>query len=327
MKKQKVLLNKALVIGIFILLIGMSVVSSARYNATVYNLSRINSKMDSPTVLLDENFSGTFPPEGWETETYDQYNLTCCDSEPPCTRWNFSFQGPYYITSKAIDANNYEKCIIKFYFGAQWLINSYTTVYLKYRRNETSPWIDITPYKYNLDGVECDYYETEITYDPKGCGEALQINWSCIAYYYAIIYICIDDVKIFGIPINNPPEAPTIDGQLSGKPDKEYEYIFNATDTDGDDVKYYISWGDNNTEWTGFNASGTDVMVKHKWTEDGTYNITAKAEDIHGAQGPEGTLTVTMPKNRAFNLNFNLLNWLFDRFPFLERLLTLIRVI
>lgn len=115
--------------------------------------------------------------------------------------------------------------------------------------------------------------------------------------------------------INQPPNAPSIDGETSGKAGKEYEYTFNAIDPDGDNIKYFIDWGDDNTEWTDFHASGTDVKVKHTWSEKGTYNITAKAKDIYGAEGPEATLEVTMPKNKAFNFNFDLLSWLFERFP------------
>ncbi|MCK4332544.1 MAG: Zn-dependent exopeptidase M28, partial [Thermoplasmatales archaeon] len=67
--------------------------------------------------------------------------------------------------------------------------------------------------------------------------------------------------------------------------------------------------------WTGYNPSGIEVKVKHTWSEKGDYTIKAKAKDIHDAEGPEGTLEVTMPKNKAFNFNFPLLNWLFERFP------------
>ena len=114
---------------------------------------------------------------------------------------------------------------------------------------------------------------------------------------------------------NSPPNAPSITGETNGKAGTEYEYTFNATDPDGDDVKYFIDWGDNNTEWTGYNPSGTEVKVKHTWGEKGDYTITSKAKDIYDAEGPEGTLEVTMPKNKAFNFNFPLLNWLFERFP------------
>ena len=270
MSKNPVLFNKTLVIGIFILLIGMSVVSSMGYTTMKTNFSVINSIMDSPIVLLDENFSGTFPPEGWETGFFNQSNLSCCDSEPPCAHGEYR-EGQYYdgMRSKAIDASNYEKCIIKFYFGAQGSFYQYFTVSLKYRRNETSSWIDITPWDNPMDDV-CEYYETEITYDPEGCGEALQIQWLFLGYYYYFLDdFCIDDVKILGIPINNPPEAPLIDGPPSGKVDVEYEYTFNATDPEGDPVMYFIDWGDNDTEWTEFSDSGEEITLKHSWIEEG----------------------------------------------------------
>ena len=99
------------------------------------------------------------------------------------------------------------------------------------------------------------------------------------------------------------------------KREQSIEYTFNAVDPDDHDVKYFIDWGDNNTEWTGYNPSGTDVKVKHTWSEKGTYNITPKAKDTYGEESDWATLEVTMPKNKPFNFNFNLLSWLFERFP------------
>ncbi len=119
--------------------------------------------------------------------------------------------------------------------------------------------------------------------------------------------------------VNEPPNAPTITGQTSGKTGTEYEYSFKATDPDGDYISYFVEWGDNTSDgWTAYHASGADITLKHTWSEEGTYNIIAKSKDMYGAEGPEGSLKVTMPKNRAFNLNFNLLDWLFEQLPILE---------
>ena len=109
--------------------------------------------------------------------------------------------------------------------------------------------------------------------------------------------------KTYGID-NLSPEAPIIDGTANGKAGTSYDYDFTATDPDGDDVKYFIDWGDGNTEWTGFSASGTPVTVSHTWAEKDTYTITAMAQDEHGLEGPEGTLEVSMPKNYNINLLF-----------------------
>jgi DNA relaxase NicK len=53
--------------------------------------------------------------------------------------------------------------------------------------------------------------------------------------------------------------------------------------------------------------------VKHTWNEKGTYNITAKAKDIHDFESDWGKLEVTMPKNKV--INFNFLQRLFEWFP------------
>ena len=324
MEKNPVLLNKTLVIGILILFIGMSVVSSMGYTNMKTNFSVINTKMDSPTILLDENFSGTFPPEGWETGFFGQNNSTCCDSEPPCARGEYT--DPYYdniMKSKAIEASNYEKCIIKFYFSAHPPYGSYSNVYLKYRRNETSSWIDITPWTNPIDDV-CEYFETEITYDPEGCGEALQIMWQFIGYYnYFVPNTCIDDVKILGIPINNPPNAPTIDGPISGYPNTEYEFTFVSTDPEEDAVMYNIDWGDGDTEWTEYGDSGVEIILKHTWETSGKYAIKAQAIDIHDAESNWSNFTITMPRNKSIRSS-PFLNWLQSHpnmFPLLQKLI------
>jgi hypothetical protein len=121
---------------------------------------------------------------------------------------------------------------------------------------------------------------------------------------------------------NQPPGAPTITGKLKGNPGKSYEYTFNAIDPNGDNVKYYIDWDDGDSDETGLYPSSTDVKVKHTWDSDGTYTIRAYAEDVFGLVGPEATLTVTMPRNRAINGFF--LRFL-EQFPILQKILLLLQ--
>ena len=108
-----------------------------------------------------------------------------------------------------------------------------------------------------------------------------------------------DDYDIYYASVAGaPPGAPVITGTTNGEAGTPYDYDFVATDPDGDPVQYYIEWGDGDTEWTGFNASGTPATVSHTWVEQDTYTITAKAKDVNGLIGPEGTLVVTMPVNQ-----------------------------
>jgi hypothetical protein len=109
---------------------------------------------------------------------------------------------------------------------------------------------------------------------------------------------------------NQPPTAPTITGQINGKVGTPYQYQFTSLDSDGDDIAgYIINWGDGPDETvTGPFPPGTPVTISHTWIVQGAYTIRAKAKDIYGAEGPEGTLTVTIPRDKAINNPF--LNWL-----------------
>ena len=117
--------------------------------------------------------------------------------------------------------------------------------------------------------------------------------------------------------LSNPPDAPEITGKTNGIKGTEYEYSFTSTDPDEDDIaEYIVNWDDDGNETiTGPFASGATAKAIHTWENAGTYTISAKAIDINGAVSDPGTLEVTMPRNKAFNFNFNLLEQLFDRFP------------
>jgi hypothetical protein len=133
--------------------------------------------------------------------------------------------------------------------------------------------------------------------------------------------VFVGDINLI-VDENQNPHIPTITGPTSGKPGVGYDYIFNAEDPNGDDVKYYIDWGDDNSETTGFNPSGTNVLVKHTWNEEGTYEIRVKAKDVNGAESNWATLQVSMPKNRLVNrpiLTF--LQQHLNLFPMLRQLL------
>jgi hypothetical protein len=96
---------------------------------------------------------------------------------------------------------------------------------------------------------------------------------------------------------NEPPGKPEISGPANGVPETEYEYEFTAIDPDGDDIKFFIDWADDETEFTDFIASGANLVVNHSWAEKGFFEITVRAIDEHGYEGPEETFRLTIPKN------------------------------
>lgn len=113
-----------------------------------------------------------------------------------------------------------------------------------------------------------------------------------------------------------PPSAPNIDGPISGKKGIEHDYTFNAVDLNGDDVYYFIEWGDDTIEnWIGPYESGENVTISHAWKKQGNYSIRARAKDIYSVKGPWTSLEVSIPKSKSFNFIFSLLERWFERIP------------
>ncbi|KYK24986.1 hypothetical protein AYK24_05455 [Thermoplasmatales archaeon SG8-52-4] len=115
---------------------------------------------------------------------------------------------------------------------------------------------------------------------------------------------------------NYPPFAPFIDGKFITRW-VELECYFTTADPDGDDVRYHIDWGDCNSNLTDFHKSGEKVTVRHTYSADGVYTISAYAEDIYGSAGPVSTKSFSRIK--AIN---PLLRFL-ERYPLMIRILNI----
>jgi hypothetical protein len=99
-----------------------------------------------------------------------------------------------------------------------------------------------------------------------------------------------------GIENNTAPAKPTIAGPAKGKPAVTYEYTIEAIDAEGQQVSYYIDWGDgNSTEWLGPYESGEQIIVNHSWQTKQIFNIKAKAKDAIGAESEWAYLAVKIP--------------------------------
>ena len=95
---------------------------------------------------------------------------------------------------------------------------------------------------------------------------------------------------------DHAPNTPTISGSLHGIAGIPYLYKFETTDLDGDNISYFVDWGDgNNSGWLGPYASGTQIQIRHKWTTQGSYTIKVKAKDPLGLESNWGTLPISMP--------------------------------
>ncbi len=115
---------------------------------------------------------------------------------------------------------------------------------------------------------------------------------------------------------NTPPEVPEIEGPSSGVAGISYNFTFNSVDPDGDDVYYYIIWGDGYIEkWIGPYVSGEDFEIAHTYSKKKTYTIEAKARDTFGDESFIANHEITIPRFRT-SIDFNqLIQHLYERFP------------
>ena len=120
---------------------------------------------------------------------------------------------------------------------------------------------------------------------------------------------------------NYAPFKPMINGPKKGLPGTEYEFTFNSTDYNNDDIYYFIDWGDgSDTGWIGPFSSGVEINQSHTWSQTKIYNIKAKAKDIHDDEGRWATSTINIPRNKAIN---TFLSSLLERFPLLKQLFSI----
>lgn len=109
---------------------------------------------------------------------------------------------------------------------------------------------------------------------------------------------------------NNPPDKPSIDGEINGKMETSYDYNFTSTDPEGLHIWYYVEWGDGqNTGWIGPYMSGETITKSHTWWAKGEFTIRCKAKDPYGDESEWGTLEISMPNNKRGN-NMLLLRFL-----------------
>jgi hypothetical protein len=133
------------------------------------------------------------------------------------------------------------------------------------------------------------------------------------------------DPFIITIVENYPPSSPIIDGLTRGKVGVEYKWVFNSTDPDGDNITYYVDWGDEcgGAEWYGPYPSGEEVEIAHKYTFKNTFIINSMAVDEHGAESNMTYFEVTMPRIGFTPLFMRLLEQFPNAFQILRFLLAL----
>jgi hypothetical protein len=134
------------------------------------------------------------------------------------------------------------------------------------------------------------------------------------------------DPYVFTVLRPDTPIRPN--GKNEGGIGNFYNYKSKSNISDNSDLYYLFNWSDGNySNWLGPYESGEEVIASYSWSETGSYNVSVLTRSDKGFFSEWSdplTISITTPRNKP--LNYNIFSWLLDRFPLLERLLTLIRL-
>jgi len=167
------------------------------------------------------------------------------------------------------------------------------------------------------------------SYGPQPIGDALYDSKFYVhdnfGWDHQYEFMNMYDYNLYGDPsmirqgtTSGAPFPPIIDGAINGKMKVEYNYSIKSIDPTEDDLFYYIDWGDDNVEeWIGPYMSGEEVIVSHKWSQQGTYNVRVKTRDTDNKESDWATLEVSMPKSKSI---FQWFHWFIEQHPMLEKL-------
>jgi hypothetical protein len=120
---------------------------------------------------------------------------------------------------------------------------------------------------------------------------------------------------------NVPPNKPTIIGQTPGHVGVYYKYIFSSNDPEGNDLWYFVDWGDGtDSGWVGPYHSGEEAILRHYWNKKGSYTIQVKSKDVFNDESETAEFPVTMPLDKiSLKLLFlRFLEKIINTFPFLK---------
>jgi hypothetical protein len=170
-------------------------------NAEVTDVQMEVIKCEAGPDILDEHFDGpVFPPENWTTDYWKRSYTNVAGGTSPearCYKYDYTQTYDNYLQSPTIDCTGVEKVNLKFRWAADVQYNNYCSIYLKYRKNTTSPWKDVTPWDNPLGGdMDADYWEIGCYGFGESLGDEFQFKFEYIGYYYYFNYWWLDDMHL-----------------------------------------------------------------------------------------------------------------------------------
>ena len=341
------MLSKTLVMGVIILFVGVSVITSTgEINTLKINindgslLGYVNDTSGNPIegALVRVYFHGTYEEDYSDSNGYYHVtNIPICWCIKNCTASKEGYETDWVLLGI------YENTTYDFVLTSLTQYNGSLSGYV----NCT----DMDPIEGALVRVHFHGTYEEGYSDEEGYYHVTNIpicyclkNATCSKECYTTEWVLLSIVENTTYDFilnttNHPPKAPKItdpgsvpsesikvivEKPINSPPGKPIEFRFEAIDPDGDNMRYHIDWGDGCFEMTGFYHSGEEVKVNHTFNFQGIYTVSAFAEDICGFKGLVGTLSIPITQNKK--MIYPIFFIFLERLPMLERFLNSIQL-
>jgi len=185
--------------------------------------------------FLNESFDGTFPPDGWSTDDFIQYDSNLAGGESPEAKlkWEEITEDYSYLSSKPVDTTSAETLTLEFKSFVNYALPSFNCTVLV-RADGSDTWSDVTPWLNPIEeNVGPDTYIADIS---AFIGTATQVMFEFSGYHFNIWDWYIDDFILYYLL---PEEGLLIDAffqpvQVVYQDDPEYPTYPHDTDMSGE---------------------------------------------------------------------------------------------
>jgi hypothetical protein len=186
---------------------------------------------DSGEFLFEEYFDGGVMPENWTTDYWTVENSNMASGTAPEARvykydqyYDYQYYDNYIQTAE-FDATGWEKLTMTFRWASDLVYPQYTNFYVKWRRNDTSPWKDLSPWENPLGSeADGDLYEIDCYGFGTDLGKNFSILFQYVGYYYYFNYFYLDDIKVEGC--GGCAEYAELEEDISLAPGEETVVVF-----------------------------------------------------------------------------------------------------
>jgi outer membrane protein assembly factor BamB len=211
-------------------------------------------------------------------------------------------------------------------------INGIIDIKYSYCSNTTDPEDDKVQYRFDWDSEGSHNYSNWSVFVPSGESIIMDHSWDNPGEYIVKVQARDEHYALSNwsdgltviISENNPPEAPEIEGPTRGVKGVFYNFTFKSSDPEDDEIYYFIKWGDGSDEiWDGPYDSGEEILFSHSFPFKNTFKIEAKAKDPYDTESDWSEHEITIPRTRSNSYLWY--QWLIQRYPVIERLLSFVR--